>query len=213
MTTDRVVVFDDPVSSLDSDILFIVSSLIRGVFDEVKNNNGHIKQIFVLTHNVYFHKEITFNPKCNGNASKEETFWTVRKLNQLSKVNKHDTNPIKTSYELLWVEVRNPERSNLSIQNTLRRILDNYFKILGGMELNSICNYFEGKDKLICRSLISWVHDGSHSALGDEYFSIDDPIIDNYLRIFEQIFIKTGQDAHYKMMMGYPQEIEVDTVA
>ena len=31
VTTDRVVVFDDPVSSLDSDILFIVGSLIRGL--------------------------------------------------------------------------------------------------------------------------------------------------------------------------------------
>lgn len=214
MTTDRVVVFDDPVSSLDSDILFIVSSLIRGLFDEVRNNNGHIKQIFVLTHNVYFHKEITFKLKRKKiSTSNEVTFWTVRKSNQLSKINHHNDNPIKTSYELLWVEVKNPERSNLSIQNTLRRILDNYFKILGGMELDSICNYFEGKDKLICRSLLSWVHDGSHSALGDEYFSIDDLIIDNYLRIFEQIFIKTGHDAHYKMMMGDPQDIDVDTAA
>ena len=212
MTTDRVVVFDDPVSSLDSDILFIVSSLIRGLFDEVRNNNGHIKQIFVLTHNVYFHKEITFKLKRKKTLN-EVTFWTVRKSNQLSKINHHNDNPIKTSYELLWVEVKNPERSSLSIQNTLRRILDNYFKILGGMELDSICNYFEGKDKLICRSLLSWVHDGSHSALGDEYFSIDDPIIDNYLRIFEQIFINTGHDAHYKMMMGDPQEIEADTAA
>ncbi len=211
MTTDRVVVFDDPVSSLDSDILFIVSSLIRGLFDDVINNNGHIKQIFVLTHNVYFHKEVTF--KLKQKALNEVTFWTVRKSNQLSKINQYDTNPIKTSYELLWIEVKNTERSNLSIQNTLRRILDNYFKILGGMELDSICNYFDEKDKLICRSLLSWVHDGSHSALGDEYFSIDDPIIDNYLRIFEQIFIKTGHEAHYKMMMGDPQEIKVDTAA
>src|SRR5690606_17683330 len=30
MTTDRVVVFDDPVSSLDSDVLFVVGSLYKG---------------------------------------------------------------------------------------------------------------------------------------------------------------------------------------
>ncbi len=40
LTSNRVVVFDDPVSSLDSDILFIVSSLIRGVLDEVRKNSG-----------------------------------------------------------------------------------------------------------------------------------------------------------------------------
>ena len=65
MTTDRIVVFDDPVSSLDSDILFIVGSLMKRLFDEVREGKGHIKQVFVLTHNVYFHKEITFNQKRN----------------------------------------------------------------------------------------------------------------------------------------------------
>ena len=63
MTSDRVVVFDDPVSSLDSDILFIVSNLIKGWFDEIRNDSGTIKQVFVLTHNVYFHKEVSFNPR------------------------------------------------------------------------------------------------------------------------------------------------------
>lgn len=45
ITTDRIVVFDDPVSSLDSDILFIVGSLIKGVFEEVRAGSGHIKQV------------------------------------------------------------------------------------------------------------------------------------------------------------------------
>ena len=34
MTTDRIVVFDDPVSSLDSDVLFIVSRLCQVDFRE-----------------------------------------------------------------------------------------------------------------------------------------------------------------------------------
>jgi len=198
MTTDRVVVFDDPVSSLDSDILFIVSSLIRGLFEELKNNQGHIKQIFVLTHNVYFHKEITFNVGKYG----KPTFWSVSKPNQRSKIIQHDTNPIKTSYELLWLEVKNTDRSNLSIQNTLRRILENYFKILGGIDPDDICGYFSGKDQLICKSLFSWVNDGSHFSHDDLYVSVDDSTIDHYLDVFKQIFSKTNHDAHYKMMMG-----------
>jgi wobble nucleotide-excising tRNase len=78
------VVFDDPVSSLDSDILFIVSSLIKALFDEVRQGTAHIKQVFVLTHNVYFHKEVTFNARrTDRNAMRsEETFWVVRKSHQ-----------------------------------------------------------------------------------------------------------------------------------
>lgn len=203
ITTDRVVVFDDPVSSLDSDILFIVGSLIKGLFDEVRAETGNIKQVFVLTHNVYFHKEVTFNPRRVVNqAMNEETFWVVRKMGLVSKVEKHNSNPIKTSYELLWAEVRRPNRSYPTIQNTLRRILENYFKILGGVDPDKICALFDGKEKLICKSLFSWVHDGSHFALDDLYVSIDDTMVDTYLKVFRAVFEKSSHLAHYKMMMG-----------
>ncbi len=202
MTTDRIVVFDDPVSSLDSDILFIVGSLIKGLFDEMRAGKGHIKQIFVLTHNVYFHKEVTYNPRRQDVAMKEESFWIVRKPRPFSRVDKRPTNLIKTSYELLWAEVRTPERSNLAIQNTLRRILENYFKILGGIDLDKLCAMFDGEEKFICKSLCSWVHDGSHYAHDDLYVSIDDSMVDSYLKVFGAIFDKSGHISHYKMMMG-----------
>lgn len=203
MTTDRVVVFDDPVSSLDSDILFIVGSLIKGLFDEVRTGIGHIKQVFVLTHNVYFHKEVTFNPKRRNNAAmREETFWVVRKSDLVSKVEKHNSNPIKTSYELLWAEVRRPDRSNLTIQNTLRRILENYFKILGGVDPDKICAMFDGKERLVCKSLFSWVSDGSHFAHDDLYVSINGAMVETYLKVFRAVFEKSNHAAHYGMMMG-----------
>src|ERR1019366_3703911 len=151
---------------------------------------------FVLTHNVYFHKEVTFN-KCRGDvAMKDETFWIVRKPDQQSTIQKHVSNPIKTSYDLLWSEVRNPNRSNLSIQNTLRRILENYFKILGNITHDDLCSKFEGKEKLICNSLSSWVHDGSHYA-HDDLFIADGNTVDTYLEVFRKIFEKSGDGEHY----------------
>jgi wobble nucleotide-excising tRNase len=208
ITTDRVVVFDDPVSSLDSDILFIVGSLIKGVFEEVRAGSGHIKQVFVFTHNVYFHREVAFNPRRRDVAMKKETFWVVRKPRLLTEVEKCPSNPIKTSYELLWSEVRRSDRSNVSIQNTLRRILENYFKILGGFDMDQLCGMFAGKEKMIFRSLCSWVHAGSHYALDDLYVSIDESTVDTYLKVFKGIFEKAGHIAHYKMMMGDASEGE-----
>jgi wobble nucleotide-excising tRNase len=205
MTADRVVVFDDPVSSLDSDILFIVGSLIKELFDEMRVKESLIKQIFVLTHNVYFHKEITFNKRRNkkSEALNDETFWIVRKADLVSKLEKHNSNPIQTSYELLWSEVRRQDRSNLTIQNALRRILENYFKILGGVDPEKICAMFvEGKERVICKSLFSWVNDGSHFAHDDLYVSIDDSMVETYLKVFRAIFEKSEHLAHYKMMMG-----------
>lgn len=202
MTTDRIVVFDDPVSSLDSDILFIVSSLIREVCEDVREGRGNIKQVFVLTHNIYFHREVTFNERRKSGQLNEESFWIVRKLGPLSKIERHQDNPIKTSYELLWMDVRKPDPANTRIENTLRRILEHYFTILGSVNPDDICAKFDGHEKLICKSLFSWVNAGSHYAHDDVYVTPSDTMVQNYLKVFRLIFEETGHLAHYEMMMG-----------
>jgi len=202
ITKPRVVVFDDPVSSLDSDILFIVSNLIKGVFEEIRNQEGSIKQVFVLTHNVFFHKEVSFNQKRTNGVMNEETFWIVKKSNEQTYIEKQNENPIMTSYELLWKELKSDNISNLTIQNILRRILENYFKILGNIDKNDIINMFEGKEKIICASLFAWINDGSHFANDDLYISTDDATVQQYLDVFKGVFQKSNQRGHYNMMMG-----------
>lgn len=202
ITADRVVVFDDPVSSLDSEILFIVGSLIKNVFDEARNRFSPVKQVFVLTHNVYFHKEVSFHKSRSDKALKDETFWVVRKPDGCSKFEKYDGNPIKTSYELLWSEVRSPSPSLLTIQNVMRRILENYFKFFGGVDPRDVCSQLQGKEQMICNSLLSWVNDGSHYAHDDLYVSLDQGTVQSYLEVFHQIFVLAGHEAHYRMMMG-----------
>ena len=203
MSTNRIVVFDDPISSLDSDILYIVSSLIKGVIEEVRQKVGHIKQVFVLTHNVYFHKEISFHKdRSQGNAMSDESFWIVKKQQQNSVIERCDENPIRSAYELLWQDVKPSNISSPSLQNTLRRILENYFTMWGGMGKNEICDLFEGREKLICQSLFSWVNDGSHSIHDDLYINHGEQTNEAYLRVFKEVFEKANQLGHYNMMIG-----------
>lgn len=203
ITANRVVVFDDPISSLDSDILYIVSSLIKGVMEEARNSNSQIKQVFVLTHNVYFYKEISFNKtRPLDGVLKDESFWLVKKLRHGSVVERCDANPIRSAYELLWEDVKSENISSVSLQNTLRRILENYFNIWGGMGKDEICGLFEGREKLICQSLFSWVNDGSHSIHDDLYINHGEKTNEAYLRVFRNIFDKAGQIGHYNMMTG-----------
>lgn len=203
VNADRIVVFDDPGSSLDSDVLFIVSALIKRVLAEAVNGNGRVKQVFVLTHNIYFHKEVSFDPKRQqGERRTHETFWVVRKAGPATIVEGHQRNPIRTSYELLWAGVRNSSRSNLTIQNVLRRILEHYFTILGNMDKDAVIAKFEGRDQQICASLFSWINDGSHNFADDLYVAADDTTVGRYLAVFKQIFESTNHGAHYEMMMG-----------
>jgi len=206
INTDRIVVFDDPVSSLDSDVLFVVSALIKRLAVEAAIGVGQVKQVFILTHNIYFHKEVSFNPNRDLKVClAHETFWIVKKSDAGTKLVSFPANPIKSSYELLWEEVRSENRSKSTIQNTLRRILENYFKILGSMDFKDIAERFEGRDQIIYGSLISWLHDGSHSLADDLHLSTDDNVIDQYLAVFKRIFDETGHGAHYRMMMGTPE--------
>lgn len=203
ISNHRVVVFDDPISSLDSDILYIVSSLIKGIIEEVRNKEGIVKQIFILTHNVYFHKEICFHKdRSKNNAMGHESFWIVKKQHDGSVVERCKDNPIRSAYELLWEDIKSSDISSLNIQNTLRRILENYFTMWGGKSKDEICNLFDGKDKLICQSLFSWVNDGSHSIHEDLYINQGVQTNESYLRVFREIFVKAEQIGHYNMMLG-----------
>lgn len=202
-STNKVVVFDDPVSSLDSDILFIVCNLIKGIVNEMRDGGSTIKQMFVLTHNIYFHKEITFDKSRSGSdAKKDETFWIIRKSTDHSKLVCCPKNPIKSSYELLWREIRQKLPSDTAIQNAMRRILEHYFKFYGGIVNEDIIDKFEGKEKMVCGSLFSWINDGSHFANDDLYMSCDQGQVARYLAVFRQIFEISGHSGHYKMMMG-----------
>lgn len=201
----RVVVFDDPISSLDSNVLFIVSTLIKQCLYQVLEDVGNIKQIFILTHNVYFHKEVSFLDRGN-NKRKDVYYWVLKKSKNVSEIIPYEkTNPISSSYELLWKEIINAgnDANIITIQNTMRRIVESYFKILGGLgDEDIICKFPTIEEQQICRSLLSWINDGSHLHNDDLYVEAIDSSVEKYMNVFKEIFMKTGHNAHYNMMCG-----------
>jgi wobble nucleotide-excising tRNase len=197
---DKIVVIDDPISSLDSNVLFIVSNLTKELIRDAKNGTNGIKQIFILTHNVYFFKEVTFKGGGN-NKWKEEAFWIVRKLDNKTQIIEHEKNPIKTTYELLWRELDDIKKINsATIFNTLRRILEYYFNILGGLDYEKAISKFEGEEQIICKSLISWINDGSHFINDDLVVDAEPENVKKYLKVFELIFKKMGHKSHYEIL-------------
>ncbi|WP_194151653.1 ATP-binding protein [Helicobacter pylori] len=207
ISENKVLVIDDPISSLDSNILFIVSVLVKDLMKETMKETmkekTNIKQIIILTHNTYFYKNITYDLK---RYQGKYSFWIINKDNNVSKIKDYKENPIKNSYELLWQEVKQAKENNaswVSLQNVMRRIIEYYFRILGGFEHNdSLSECFENiEEKQVCNSFISWFNDGSHGISDDLFVQSQDTSIETYLKVFEKIFKETGHEAHYKMMM------------
>ncbi|MBK8089074.1 MAG: AAA family ATPase [Chitinophagaceae bacterium] len=201
---ERVLVIDDPISSLDSNVLFVVSTLIKELIKNVKADIGNIKQIILLTHNVYFHKEVSFIDGRTKTCNKTN-FWILRKNDRITTLqNFLMVNPIQSSYELLWQELKSEGvKSSLTIQNIMRRIIENYFKLLGKYGDDDLILKFTTKEEQeICRSLISWINDGSHSINDDLYVELQDRTIETYKKVFKDIFVLTDHEGHYKMMMN-----------
>ncbi len=206
ISNDRVLVIDDPISSLDSNVLFVVSSLIKKLIDSIKKSEGNIKQLLLLTHNVYFHKEVSY---VHGTPEESNMtfFWILRRKNEITTIQPYEMhNPIHNSYELLWRELENRNHNDgITIQNIMRRIIENYFKILGKYHYDDLINKFKiSEEREICRSMLCWINDGSHGIPDDLYIEYPETTIDKYFNVFESIFIKMNHHEHFKMMMGVP---------
>ncbi|WP_417794471.1 AAA family ATPase [Terasakiella pusilla] len=217
VTTPRVAVFDDPVSSLDSEVLFIVSTLIKSVIASIVDD-GPVRQVILLTHNMYFFKEVSFKSSKqiraeDGTPKLGYTYWTVSKRDEITQIERHNSNPIKSAYQMLWDEVKQQDCSRHTIRNTLRRILEYYFTTIGSQSLDDLPSHFTGAEQSICRSLISWVHEGSHFT-DDDYTVVPSlETVDRQKAVFKRIFEETRHIEHYNMMMGEAEAVAVPVVA
>lgn len=205
---EHILVIDDPVTSMDSNVLYIISTLIRNLIDLCIEEKRNIKQIFILSHNVYFFKEVSYSYGFTGKekTKKKYKYFIVRKVNGLSQIQEYGyNNPIKNSYELLWDNLRKKDYNDDSNLNTMRRILEQYFHIIGNGNPNNnnkeLINSFDEKDRLLVKSLLSYINDGSHTIMDGLYIVPDENLNQTAFKVFRQIFEELGHINHYKMMM------------
>lgn len=198
INADRIVVFDDPISSLDGDALFIVSHLIRKIIEDIRSKKGTVRQLIVLTHNVDFHQEVSFRKGKGVERLNDETYWILRKEHDFSTIMQYESNPVNSSYELLWREVKeHPESITLDV--TLRRIIEAYFKAHEGLSADDVVNQLDRKDRMLAAYLFTGSGAGMEDSFGESFASVER---DSYLRVFREVFEKTKHLEHYYQMMG-----------
>ncbi len=198
-TEPKVVVIDDPVSSLDSQALFTASALIK---DLSPNKNTNVAQLFVLTHNIYFHHEVS-SYGMKGKAS----YHIVSKPAGKSIITCYSENPIQTSYTLLWQEVCElrdlSNKSSATILNVMRRILEHYFKYLGNKDVRTSIEKLKklsGTTHTKCSAFYSNLNNGSHG-FDDDVYNNTNIDKEKALDEFEELFKALGHADHYSMMM------------
>ena len=233
---DRIVVIDDPVSSMDSSSLFIVSSIVRELIAICFNNGSpaksdaprFVKQIFVLTHNSFFHKEVSYDRLKYYHCV---NFYLIKKSNNVSTIDlctkkdpfskepayEHNYTPVHNSYAALWKEY-NEVTSSSALMRIVRQILEYYFIQISGYEGQTLTERIlkredvfirknpdgsENKDLLL--SVTAMLH-----YIGSDSQGFNDGL--NYVEgsedtetireTFKRIFEAMEQEQHYQMMIS-----------
>lgn len=216
---EKVIVIDDPVSSLDNQSLFVVSTLIQDIICQKGKSNKpekmsfkytNISQVYIFTHNLYFYKEVSLNkrPICTD-------YWHYRLLkikNETQIAGKYDK-PAFDDYTLLWSSLKELKTNlpidsslNILIANTMRRIIESFVNFIGYsneswgalIPLNQ-----QEPSYYIKSSLISIINDGSHkvSVLDSVFYhKITNEQPGLLFDVFKDIFKSIGKE-HYEMML------------
>lgn len=199
-----VAVVDDPISSLDSSTLFAVSLLCRRLQQSVEDTTSLLEQIIFSTHNAYFFKELAFIPPSRKKSAKRIFHVLSKSSDGKSTQEQFTSNPIHSAYDQLWMEVRAAAKQNVmashTLQNSMRRILENYFRLTGGMDTDFTAG-MNGGEALVAESLLSWMNDGSHDVPWQVDYSFDGTDAKALVEIFRKIFEAANQGQHFELMM------------
>jgi len=223
---EKVVVIDDPVSSLDANAMQIVGKLVREVIDAClsKKNITGIIQVFVLTHNVHFHTEAANHFVARYDVA---SYYHLKKINNVSTIThcirdnpkvvdeKINYNPVSSIYAKLWKDYKS-ENNPKELRSLIIQILDNYFIYLSGNNWNDLHEYIldVNRESFIKRQSNGMDDSSMHIAASrllanagstapgsdEEFFAEDDGDADNYRETLKMIFAVMEQDQHYKMM-------------
>lgn len=163
-TVDKIVIIDDPVSSMDSGSLFIVASLVREMIAVCYNNylmdndtaDKHIRQFFCMTHNPYFFREITYNrlsdyecvsffeiKKSGDNETSIEPCEDTDGLPGGKKINR---TPVRNTYDSYWHTYYTTEDPE-TLMMVIRQILEYYFIQMVGYKTGNLRNDLLDKNR------------------------------------------------------------------
>lgn len=199
IVTEKIVVIDDPISSLSHMYVFNIAQLIKKNFF----SNQH-KQVFILTHNLYlFHQLININ-RIGGSGEdrfsfKGNLFRIIKK--ESSAILPLTQSEIQNEYQSYWSIVKDCDNCNSTkflLANSMRNILEYFFGFVGKETLNNAMQRLDSDKKY--QFFVDYINRESHS----DPVNISD-MKDIDAELFKEAFKKIFEDSeyieHYNKMM------------
>ncbi|PIQ27292.1 MAG: hypothetical protein COW63_16550 [Bacteroidetes bacterium CG18_big_fil_WC_8_21_14_2_50_41_14] len=191
VVTEKIVVIDDPISSLSHMYVFNVAQLIRKNFF-----NDDYKQVFILTHNLYFFHELLHKQKENNC----KLFRLCRsEFSLLAEMNRKDIQNEYQSYWQILKDYNEGKATEVILANSMRNILERFFGFIEKDDFNELTKELEKDEKN--NFFIRYINKESHS---DPINISDSKEIDPQIfkEAFKKIFEDSGYIQHYNKMMA-----------
>lgn len=203
----RIIVIDDPVSSLSNIYVFNIGRLLRNLFypelKADKENHQFIvypkfEQIFILTHSLYFFYEMTEIEKDKRHAA--QALFRISKNEEGSKIEIMHYEHIQSDYHAYWMAIRDPKANPALIANCMRNIIEYFFNFVEKRDLNNVFNQEFFKQPKY-QAFYRYINRESHS-LGQNIYDFKEFDYDIFMDALKKVFETMGYEKHYKKMMG-----------
>ena len=193
----KIVVIDDPISSLSSHHIFNISSLIM---DKFSRTEDHFHKVLLLTHSLYFYSEIRRCLKLAQKDSKLQQF-RINKSNNSSKISLTKKDEILNAYQEFWGIVKSDEYV-FPVANAMRQILEYFFGFIHSENYKKTLKKLLKEKYEFFDSFFRYIDRGSHSDTSNtDVMDIGDFDIKWVRAQFKEIFRQTGYETHYTAMM------------
>lgn len=189
----KIIVIDDPISSLSHIYIFNIKRLIYNKF----LCSDKYEQIFILTHSLYFFYELA-DINHERRECTQKLFRLQKNLNG-SEIKEMKYEEIQNDYQSYWYIVKDEKQPPALIANCMRNIIEYFFNFVEKRNLNVTFQKpvlqqpkFQAFNRYINRE--------SHSS-GQNIFDIKEFDYIDFKEAFRLVFKETGYEEHYTRMI------------
>lgn len=197
----KIVVIDDPISSLSNTFVYDVAWLIA---NEIIDGLAAAKQVFVLTHSLFFHHELIKQIQAIKLQGQCQYFRVVKRPHTtVVPMGKDD---IKNEYDAAWEVIKDAHAGSgttVGVANAMRCIFEQFFTFTSQQgAFKKALHDMETADRRFV-PLSRYLDNQSHRS-DQNLTDFGDHDVQFFLDKFKAVFDATQYPHHYASRMGLP---------
>ena len=194
ISNKKIIVIDDPISSLSHIYVFNVGRLIHNEFLRTDKYD----QIFILTHSLYFFYELT---NTNHKERKEtQNLFRICKNVESSYFENMKYEDIQNDYQAYWHIVKDEKQAPALIANCMRNIMEYFFNFVEKQDFAQVFQRPELQETSYM-AFNRYMNRESHSK-GQNIFDIKEFDYNSFKEAFRKVFEIEGYIDHYNKMIN-----------